>query len=80
MDALSRSVELAKSKADLHAEIDDLTERDSVVLIIGLRREQEDGSESSSVRMRERNAFGFESIGLIERARQRMFQYYEKED
>ena len=80
MDALSRSVELAATKAELRAEIDDLTERDSVLLIVGLRRENKDGSESSSVRTRQRNAFGFESIGLIEVARQRMFQYYEIEE
>ncbi len=77
MSAIERSIECAKSKSDLRARIDELEETDSVVLIVGKRRVDDDGREMSCVSMTECNAHGFESVGLIEVARQRLFRYYE---
>lgn len=77
MDSLGRSVELAKTKDRLREEVDDLTEDDSVVLIIGVRRTNDEGQAVSMVRTVERNAHGFEAIGLVQVAFNRFRDYYE---
>jgi hypothetical protein len=61
LNPIDAAIRLARTKSDLHATVDALTERDVTVLVIGYRAENDDTSHVRVVR----HAHGFESIGLL---------------
>lgn len=64
-DDLRPTLELAANKSELHALVDNLGERDAVVVVVGARFPIESGGEGGQVRITRRNCHHFEALGLL---------------